>query len=281
MKKITVRTWQSLTIGLIVIGVLILSISGMLNQIIGSAVDPIVAVQGWFSTRVQAVIEFFTIPRDVTSLRQQNAALNNQISQLQSQVLQLNQQLSDTEILYALLDFARSKPENKYVAASVIGRDPSPFMNYIIIDHGSDNGIYKGMPVVTQQGLVGRISAVTATAARVQLISDAGSVVNVTVQGSTTEGQIIGSVTGDLTLEKVSTSSEIASGDFAITSGLGGTFPSEIMVGQILDISETQNGLFQTATIQPMVDFVSLKAVLIITNFESIDISPLIETQIP
>jgi len=102
---------------------------------------------------------FFTIPRDVTVLRQQNEALKNQVSLLESQVLELQQQLSETKILYALLDYARTEPENKYVAASVIGRDPSPFLSYIIIDHGSDDGILYGMPVVTQQGLVGRVVA--------------------------------------------------------------------------------------------------------------------------
>jgi len=49
----------------------------------------------------------------------------------------------------------------------------------LIIDHGSDDGIKRGMPVVTEQGLVGRVDAVTATAARVQLINDAGSIVNI------------------------------------------------------------------------------------------------------
>ena len=120
--------------------------------------------------------------------------MKNEVSQLQSEILQLKQQLAETDVLYALLDFARSKPQNQYIAASVIGKDPSPFLNYIIIDQGSDNGVYKGMPVVTQQGLVGRIDAVTASAARVQLITDPGSVVNVTLQESKAEGQIVGSI---------------------------------------------------------------------------------------
>ncbi len=256
-----------------------MAVSGYINQIIGRAIDPLIGIQQWFSTRTTAVVEFFTIPRDVQSLREENVSLKNEVSQLQAEILQLNQQLIESEILYALLDYAREAPSNKYVAASVIGKDPSPFLNYIILDHGSDDGIRKGMPVVTQQGLVGKIDAVTATASRVQLISDPGSVVNVRLEQSVTEGQVVGSVTGDLSLEMVGTSVSLKEGELAITSGLGGSFPANILVGQILSVVLQENALFQNASIQPAVDFSGLKAVLIITNFIPVDIEPLIPEQ--
>jgi len=276
MKKISSRTWQTITIILVVAGILVLSISGLLDKIVGKAVNPLVDVQGWFSTRFQTIVEFFTIPRDVTTLRQQNAILQNEISKLQTENLQLQQQLVETDILYALLDFAREKPENQYVAASVIGKDPSPFLNYIIIDHGSDDGVFKGMPVVTQQGLVGRIDAVTASAARVQLLSDPGSVVNVRLQDSQAEGQIQGSITGDLVLERVSPSTILNDGDLAFTSGLGGSFPPEILIGKVVSPEIKENELFQTASIQPSVDYSTLRAVLVITNFTAVEIEPLV-----
>ena len=189
MKRISSRTLQSITIGLIILGVLALSLSGMLNQIIGKAIDPLVSIQSWFSSRSQALVEFFTVPRDVATLREENATLQNQVSQLQSELLDARQQLTETDILYALLDYARVKPENKYVAASVIGRDTSPFLKYIIINQGSDEGIQKGMPVVTQQGLVGRVAAVTATAARVELITDSASIINIRLEEANVEAQ--------------------------------------------------------------------------------------------
>jgi rod shape-determining protein MreC len=276
MKKKSNRTWQSLTVGLIITGVLVLALSGLLNQIIGKAVSPFVSVQVWFATRFQAVVEFFTIPRDVASLREQNASLKNEVSQLQSELLQVKQQLTETDILYALLDFARTRPENKYVAASVIGRDPSPFLNYLIIDHGSDDGILKGMPVVTQQGLVGRVTAVTASAARIQLITDPASVVNIRLENAKTEAQVSGSVTGDIILEMVSPSVTLVQGDLVLTSGLGGSFPANILIGQLISPHLEQNALFQSAIVQSAVDFGNLRAVLVITNFKSVDISPLI-----
>lgn len=276
MKRLSSRTLQSITIGLVILGVLALALSGLLNQIVGKVIDPLVAVQGWFASRAQAMVEFFTVPRDVASLRQENAALKNQVSQLQSELLAARQQLTETDILYALLDYARAKPENKYVAASVIGRDPSPFIKYIIINHGSDDGIVKGMPVVTQQGLVGKVVAVTATAARVQLITDPGSIINVRLEEASTDGQVVGSVTGDVTLDMVNPGITLVQGDLILTSGLGGIYPSDILIGQVLSPENSENSLFQKASVQPVVDFVNLRAVLIITNFRPVDYTPLV-----
>ena len=275
------RTWQTIAVIMIVGGVLVMAVSGLLNQIISRTLNPLVGTQSWVAIRVNAIVDFFTVPRDVITLREQNAALQNEVSRLQSEILELQQQLVETDILYALLNFARQSPENTYVAAAVIGKDPSPFLNYVIIDRGSDNNIYKGMPVVTEQGLVGSIDAVTASAARVKLITDQSSVVNVKLQRSKTEAQVQGSVTGDISLEMVSPAIQLTEGDLVYTSGMGGSFPPEIFIGQVLSPQLKENALFQTAAIQPSVNFESLRAVLVITNFRSVDIKPLIPTPIP
>lgn len=277
MKKGSFKNWQPIVIGLAVLGVIILAISGLLGRIIGSVSSPLVSSQAWISKRIQAIEDFLTVPRDVTVLQQENADLKNEISQLQAEVLILKQQVSETEILYALLDFARSRPENKYIAASVIGRDPSPFLNYVIIDHGSDDGIFKGMPVVTQQGLVGRVDAVIATAARIQLITDPNSIVNVRLENAKTDAQVAGTISGDLSLEMVNLDVNLEQGDLVLTSGLGGSFPADILLGQVLSIVRDNRSLFQQATVQPVVDFSTLRAVLVITNFKPVDYSILTE----
>jgi rod shape-determining protein MreC len=264
---------------LIIAGILVLAVSGLLGRIINQALNPLVSVQTWVSTRVQAAVDFFTVPRDVNSLLEQNAALQNEVSRLQTEILELRQQLVETDILYALLDFARENPTNQYIAASVIGMDPSPFLQYVIIDKGSDDNIYKGMPVVTEQGLVGNVDAVTATEARVQLITDQGSVVNVKLQNTGAEAQLRGSVTGDISLEMVNQGINIIEGDLIFTSGLGGSYPPELLIGQVMNIETGENALFQSAVVQPSVDFSSLQAVLVITNFQAVDIEPLIPEQ--
>ena len=207
--------------------------------------------------------------------------LDRQVSRLQTEVIQLRQQIREAQALYALLDFARFRPENIYIASAVIGRDPSPFFHYIIIDHGSDDGIQHGMPVVTEQGLVGRIDAVIAGAARVQLLTDPASAVNVRLQSSQKDAMVVGSITGDLSLEMVSQDIAISVGELIMTSGFGGNYPADLLIGQVTGVRKYETDLFQTAAIQPAFDFTNLKAVLVITNFKPVDITPLISTPAP
>ncbi|MDO9547099.1 MAG: rod shape-determining protein MreC, partial [Pelolinea sp.] len=249
---------------------------GVLRPILGIVMDPFVAAQRWLSEIFMAVYDFFTLPRNVTELLQSNAQLENKVSNLQSQVIQLQEQLREAEVLYSLLDFARARPQDQYIAAAVIGRDPSPFLHYVIIDHGSDDGIQRGMPVVTQQGLVGRVDAVTASASRVQLITDPNSRVNVRLQNQNESAQVEGSITGDVTLGMVSQNIKLNPGDILLTSGLGGNYPTDILVGQVVNVEEIENELFKTASVQPVIDFAALRAVLVITNFKTINIQPLI-----
>lgn len=275
MKPIPTRTFQLIAGIVVIAGVILLALGGILRPIIGVIMDPFVSAQRWLSDRVMTLVDFFTLPRDVTNLLQRNAALENELSALQSQVIQLEGQLTEAKSLYALLDFARARPQYQYLASSVIGKDPSPFLHYIIIDHGSDDGIRYGMPVVTQQGLVGRVEAVTASASRVQLINDPGSLINVRMQSLKRDAQLAGSITGDLTLVSIPQDVVLTVGEILLTSGLGGNYPADIVTGQVVSVTKNQNELFQSASVQPIVDFTTIRAVLIITNFKAIDISPL------
>lgn len=279
MKAITGQ-WRLAIILLIVFGILLLALSGYLNSTLQSAMEPILSIQTWISSRYLAVYEFLTVPRDVATLRQRNAELEDEISNLQKQTIELQQQLQEAQVLYALLDFARTQPENVYIASAIIGRDPSPFLHYVIIDHGSDDGLRHGMPVVTQQGLVGRIDAVIAGAARVQLITSPDSVVNVRLQKTGEDVQLIGSLTGDLSLQLIPQDITVEPGELVLSSGLGGNYPSDILIGQVINVRRLATELFQTATIQPAVDFATLRAVLVITNFRPVDISPLLPTPV-
>ncbi|MHB0989290.1 MAG: rod shape-determining protein MreC [Bellilinea sp.] len=276
MKTSGSQFFRTATIGIVVVGLVIFALSGYMQPLFRTAISPLVTVQTWLSSRFMAVYEFVTVPRDIASLRAQNQALESEVAGLQAQIIELEQQLREAQVLYALLDFARSSPASQYVAAAVIGRDPSPFLHYVIIDHGSDHGLRRGMPVITDQGLVGRIDALTATAARVQLVTDPGSTVNVRLQSTRTEAQITGSVTGEIELGLVSQDTPLLPGEIVLTSGLGGGYPADLLVGQVISVRSSGTDLFQSASVQSVVDFGSLQAVLVITNFRPVDITPLI-----
>lgn len=258
-----------------------LAFGGYLRSASGAVTGGLVSVQYWFASRTQAIQQFLAAPGDLIALRTRNAELEAQVSQLQTQVIDLQQRANETEILAALVDFSRASPESSYKAASVIGRDPSPFLHYIIIDSGSNDGIQRGMPVVTNEGLAGRIDAVISDAARVQLITDPASSVNVTLRNAATDALAVGSVTGDIELQQISQDVSVEQGDIILTSGLGGGFPADLIVGQVVNVRKLPAELFQQATVQPAVDFSRLQIVLVITNFRAINTVPLVPTAIP
>jgi rod shape-determining protein MreC len=267
---------KTIILTLIAVGLIALALGGYLTSFSRVALNPVIAVQTWISTRFQAIQDLIQSPSDVTRLRQDNARLEAEVARLQAQVIDLQQQVREVQMLSTLLGFVRANPENEYVSAAVIGVDTSPFLRYVIINRGSDDGLRRGMPVVTHQGLVGRIASVLPNAARVQLITDSGSSVNVQLQKSGAEATLKGSITGDISLESIPQDATVEVGDVIITSGLGGDYPSDLIVGQISGVRHRPSELFQTASVQPVVDFAGLEVVLVIQNFRSVDITPLI-----
>jgi len=276
MKDSFSRSVQTTILFLVVAGILALALSGSLGFVSNIFNSLLVSAQAWVSTRFVVIQDFLTVPRDVVALRQRNAELEAEVARLQAQVVQLQSSVSEADALAALVNFSRSNPESSYTAASVIGRDPSPFLRYIIIDKGSNNGLLRGMPVVTDQGLVGRVDAVISSAARVQLITDPSSAVNIRLEKAQKEAILTGNVSGDLTLDLVPQDVTLEPGDLVLTSGLGGGFPADLIVGQVLNVRKRDADLFQEAIVQPVVDFTQLKIVLIITDFRPVDIAPLV-----
>jgi rod shape-determining protein MreC len=253
-------------------------LGGYLTPLSRLVLNPVITVQAWLSTRTQAIEEILTSPTDANRIRQRILELEAENARLQTQVIELQEQVADVQLLSVLLNFATSRPEiNKFVTSTVVGRDPSPFMRYITIDRGSDDGLRRGMPVVTHQGLVGRVAAVTAGGARVQLITDPGSRVNVRIQPSDAEAILLGQVTGEISLDWIPQDATIQAGDKVLTSGFGGSYPSNLLIGQITGHRRRDYDLFQTAAIQPVVDFSKLQIVMVITNFRPVDTAPLSE----
>jgi rod shape-determining protein MreC len=74
---------------------------------------------------------------------------------------------------------------------------------------------------------------------------------------------------------------ELKSGEIVLSSGLGGAYPSDLLIGQVISVIKRQTDLFQSAVVQPVVDFANLNAVLVITNFRPVEIAPLVPTPLP
>ena len=275
MRKINFRNWKKIVLVLFVLGVAFFALSGYMNKAIDRVMGPLIGVQSTVMERLNFVINLFTISQTEVELAAENEELKKQVSELQKYIIQLQQNLNEADILYALLGFARSSPDEQYIPAKVIGKDPSPFLKYLLIDQGSDQGIRSGMPVVTNNGLVGRIEAVTASAARVKLITDSTSMINAVVTEVDAECMVQGSITGDVTIEMVSQDVKLEPGQIVQTSGLGGDFPSDFIIGQVLNVNQINNEIFQSASILPAENFSSLQAVLVVSNFSPANTAPL------
>jgi len=262
------RALLALTFLLIAGGLLVLNLGGYLQAAEGMALRPLGAVQGWLSQRVTAIQTLLTSPADLATLRAENLRLEAEVARLERELIAVREQAAEAEVLAGLLGYARTRPESRYVAARVIGQDISPFIRSVWIDRGSDGGLQQGMPVVTERGLVGRVAEVYSTIARIQLITDPQSSVNVRLQTSRADGALQAQLNGELWVEAIDQSASVTPGELVLTSGLGGAFPSDIPVGQILTVRKRDYELFQQAVVQPSAELENLLVVLVITNFQ-------------
>jgi rod shape-determining protein MreC len=268
MSRTSSRALLALTFVLIAGGLLVLNLGGYLQAAEGLAMRPLGALQGWLSQRITAVQTLLTSPADLATLRAENLRLEAEVARLERELIAVREQAAEAEVLAGLLGYARTRPESRYVAARVIGQDISPFIRSVWIDRGSDNGLQQGMPVVTERGLVGRVAEVYSTTARIQLITDPQSLVNVRLQTSRADGALQAQLNGELWVDAIDQTASVTPGELVLTSGLGGAFPADIPVGQILTVRKRDYELFQQAVVQPSADLEDLLVVLVITNFQ-------------
>ena len=268
MKPTSPRVIFAGTLIIIAIALIILQLSGYLSPVTNALMRPVTVFQSWIALRYVAIRDVVSFPRDMAAMREEINQLQAENALLQQEIISLREQASEAVVLAALLDYARAQPESRYLACNVIGRDISPFIRSILIGQGSDAGISIGMPVVTAQGLLGRVEEVFASYARVQLITDPESAVNVKFQKARTEGILSARLNGEIFVDLIDLNAELSEGELVLTSGLGGKYPADIPIGAVTSIRRRDFDLFQEATIQSSVTFDQLSLVLVITNFE-------------
>jgi rod shape-determining protein MreC len=210
---------------------------------------------------------------ELQTLRERNADLEEALAQFQGELVELREIASDYQRLAELLDYTTTVSNQEYIAADVINVDTSAFLRTISINRGARDGITVGMPVVTRQGLVGRILNVSANASRVMLVTDQSSAVSGRLQTTRGEGSVIGQLSGNLRMTFIPIGQTIQEGDLVITSGLGGNFPPDIVIGQVTSIRQVEAEGYQEAEVRSLNNFDTLEIVLVITNFQPLDLS--------
>jgi len=245
---------------------------GYLAPAEGLAAGPLAAVQSWVQARVEGVNGLFETARDLQTLRQRVDELEKQNAALQIENVRLHEDLADYQAVSRLLNYTRENPQLQTIAAQVIGRDSSNFLRTVIVDKGAADGVAPGMSVITERGLVGRVTAVSPRSAKVMLLIDPASAVNARLQTSRADGMVEGQLTPSLRMRFIPQEETVTIGEVVLTSGLGGSTPAGLVIGQVVGVERRDVDLFQTAEVRPTVDFNRLEIVLVITNFRPIQV---------
>ncbi|MCB9453229.1 MAG: rod shape-determining protein MreC [Anaerolineaceae bacterium] len=274
MRRWRANPWVFLVICLVVsIALVTASQLGILGPFEGIVAAPLNFVSGLVNRMTLSVSRGIDDLTELETLRQRNADLEESLAQLQSEVVELREIQSDYNRLAELLDYTTSVQNQESLAADVILQaDVNSLLRTIVINKGARDGIAVGMPVVTRQGLIGRITDVTADSARVLLITDPSSAVSGRLQSSRAEGSVVGRA-GGLTMIFIPLGAAIEQGDLVLTSGLGGNLPPDIVIGVVTSVQKFEFELYQQAQIQSLADFNTLEIVLVITNFQPADLS--------
>lgn len=210
---------------------------------------------------------FFDTLRSIGALKNENERLLEENRKLLSENARFGDIEKENQVLRKELDLT---PKNKYEleGSYIIAQDPQGFGNIIIIDKGENASIRTGMPVLVSGGLlVGRVAEVYPNTAKVILITDSESAVNAESEKSGARGIAKGEYGLGLRLDMISQTQVINEGDRVITSGVGGEVPRGLIIGQIGQVSQSEDKLFQEATLIPAVNFSNLRIIFIVKKF--------------
>ncbi|AMB98144.1 rod shape-determining protein MreC [Aerococcus urinaeequi] len=235
-------------------------------------VNDVTAVVGRFvSTPTNAMMRFTDSINDLMNTYEDNQRLKSQISSLEELEAQNEILQSENEELSALLDLQPSLVGKNVIASSVISRSPDTWLDSITIDVGTNSGIEESMSVMTESGLVGHVTEVSATSSKVQLlITENNQMKNVAVSIQTDDGIVSGILsdydekTQELILKQVPNDAKVSEGNTVTTSGLGGVSPEGLIIGEVTSASSDNFGLSQSVRVKPAADFKDIRSVLVI-----------------
>jgi rod shape-determining protein MreC len=171
--------------------------------------------------------------------------------------------------LRRLLDFVDKQLPTRLLVAKVVAVGASPHSHTLRIARGGEDGVVKGAPVISPDGVVGIVSQLTASYADVQLIVSPLSAVPAISQRTRSRSTVKG--TGDIARCKLTyalRTDDLAEGDVLITAGGPGTFPQGLRVGHVTSVVKKAHGLFLDAEVVPAVDFSRLDEVEVVLEGE-------------
>ena len=208
--------------------------------------------------------------KKLKSVNKDNAVLEtsiDRVSSIESENIELRRQLDELKeelnIDYTLVDY-------EYLNATVVSRNVGFWYNTITIDKGSYNGVEKDMVVINSKGLIGRIIRTSAFTSDIRLITTSDTNNKISVHISNGDNNLYGLINNYnysdnlLEVEGISNTKDVTIGDYVYTSGLGGIFPSGILIGTVSEISTDSYDLAKVIKVVPSADFTDINYVSIL-----------------
>jgi len=207
---------------------------------------------------------------DLVRVNQENERLRAELDRLREEHTRLLGVMQQNARLRAMVGFTDAWPTLELVPARVIARDVTSWFRVSNLRLDVDAArVQPGMPVVSSAGVVGYVASVEGRYAQVVLAVDPRSSIDVLVQRNRSRGVLEGLGTRnayDARIAYLLRRDVVEVGDIVVTSGMGGRFPSDLVVGRISAVVSRDFGLFQEVVVEPAVDFSRLEEVFVVVG---------------
>lgn len=243
----------------------------VLQAAASGATAVLVPFQSALASLGSGVDRFVQAARDIETLRTSNADLRDENQRLTLENVRLREQIVAAEQLASLAEVSRALPYETIVQP-VIARDPSGVLRSILIGGGTGAGISVGDVVLSDQGLVGRVTESGPNYAKVTLVSDSSSVVSALVQDSRATGLVRGQFGDTLVMDWILQTEPVKVGDIVVTAGLAvdddlrSLYPKGLVLGRVVEVAKVPDAAYLRAILLPAVDVRRLERVLVVTN---------------
>jgi rod shape-determining protein MreC len=227
---------------------------------LGDIVGPTLKVISAPIHSVNYVLESYV---NLIDVKRKNGELKRKLELMELENHKIAELQKENDRLKQLLRLVDEHPKTM-IAARVIGEDVMNWFKCIIIDKGQTAGVKEKMPVITAVGVVGQAVEVNKWHAKVMIINDTNSAVDIYVVGKHTRGIIEGTGQTILKLKYVSKNDDLEVGDRLITSGKDNIYPKGMPLGIVTNINKSKPGLFADVDVMPYNNFKKLEEVLVV-----------------
>ena len=194
----------------------------------------------------------------------QAAQCGMELEKTQAALNTLRETASENARLKALLDYVELSGGQE-VVARIIGLNPTAQFQSVRINRGENDGVHRGMPVVTHRGVVGHVVRAVGNSADVMLLTDRKARIGSVLQRTRVRATVTGLGNGrQLSLRFVPRGADAQDGDLVVTSGTDGIFPPGLYVGTVQGVSRSMTSMFLSAQVEPAVDLKRTEEVLVI-----------------